>query len=198
VIQKIVIQIISLFYVCSAFAVTDNSTIIKQIEHYLNTLTNVSAQFIQRNHNEAESSGAFILSDTKNVRWEYKKPRNIVITFCNKKISYHDKDLNNKEIYSIDNPFVEFIATRPIRLESDKHFFIKEIKEKNDLLELLISNTNKSIGHFILVFNKEPISLNKLVLFDDFGMPIEISFYNLINYTSATSGPLFYCETKNE
>lgn len=133
-----------------------------------------------------------------NIRWEYKKPRNIVITFCNNKIAYHDKDLNNQEIHSSDNPFIEFITTRPINLTHHKSFFIKEVKHRPSHFELTISNVKKSVGNFILIFNKQPIELKKIVVFDDFGAPIEIAFNNILIYQKHLNTPLFHCGIKNE
>lgn len=181
-----------------SFAVAPSSPLVKQAEVYLNSLTNISAKFVQKSSNNLYQSGNFILLNSQDVRWEYKKPRNIVITFCKNKIFYHDKDLNNKEIYSIENPFVEFIATRPINLDLHKNFFIREIKEKHTEFELIISNIQKSVGSFILVFKKTPIKLTKVVLFDDFGSPIEISFTNLTAYSTLPENLLFHCGQSNE
>lgn len=187
-----ILYIIILCIACnSALAKSHNQ--IAQAEKYLNSLQNVSAVFIQESNNN-QQFGTFTLSNSHDVRWEYKKPRNIVITFCNNKLVYHDKDLNNKETYSIDNPFIEFIATRPINLSAKTNFFIREVKDKTTEFQLVISNVKKSVGSFILIFNKDPVQLKTLVLFDDFGAPIEIAFNKMINYTHLLTNPLFYCD----
>jgi outer membrane lipoprotein-sorting protein len=181
----------------TAVSETHNDLLIRKAQIYLNSLNNTSATFIQKDHKDNVQSGNFILANAHDVRWEYKQPRNIVITFCNNKIIYHDKELNNQETYSIENPFIEFIATRPINLKSQTGFYMKELKDKDSHFEIIISNVKKSVGSFILVFNKNPIKLNALVVFDDFGNPIELSFSNIINYHKVTT-PLFSCGSQHE
>ena len=196
-IKYIVFYVALIFSFNNALSTTNQSKFIKQAETYLNALNNMSAIFVQQN-NQSEQSGYFMLSNSHNIRWEYKKPRNIVITFCHNKIAYHDKDLGNQEVYSLNNPFIEFIATRPINLNQHKNFFIKELKQKPTSFELTISNVKKSVGSFILVFNKKPVELKKLVVFDDFGAPIEITFNNIIIYPKNLKTLLFHCVTNNE
>ena len=175
-----------------------NNLLINKTQTYLNSLNNLSATFIQKDHQQNTQSGNFILSNSHNVRWEYKQPRNIVITFCNNKLIYHDKDLDNKETYSVENPFIEFIATRPINLRSKNGFYMKNFKDKNTDFEITMKNVKNSVGSFILVFNKKHLQLHKLVVFDDFGNPIELSFSNIINYKNTLTTPLFHCGLKNE
>lgn len=195
---RLLLVFIALIASCNnAIAKSHQAKLLKQAESYLNSLHNMSALFIQTD-NKSTQSGNFMLSDSHNVRWEYKNPRNIVITFCNNKIVYHDKDLGNQEVYSVDHPFIEFIATRPINLNQHKNFFIKEIKQKSDSFELTISNVKKSVGSFILVFNKNPVEMKKLVVFDDFGTPIEITFNNVLIYQKKLQTSLFHCGIKNE
>ena len=171
-----------------------NAARVEVIEKYLNNLQNFTASFKQRDYQGNVNYGKLFVSDNK-ILWEYTKPRQIAITVCeDNNIIYHDKELNNREQYELHNPFITFLSDRPISLTQNQHFYLSKVEEKKDEIEVVVASFKKSVGGFILHFERNFIALKALTIFDDFANPVEISFKDIVIHQEKIDPKMFNCK----
>lgn len=174
------ITIITIQYTLSsnnfAFSANEKSQIIlRQIQKYMNSFDSISADFIQIDDNNIESTGHLVIVKPNKIRMDYFVPERIAIIFDKNVLSMKDFDLNKVRYYGYDNP-LPFLT--------DKHFFDRSV---NNIVLVYDKNSatltvNRKIGHAtysILQFdwndNEESLRSNLLQ---------DLQLRSIINYTS--------------
>lgn len=150
---------------------------IERAESYLNSINNLSANFIQIDENGSVQKGKFYLSRPGKMRWEYTDPTKILIILNNKDVVYFDKKRDHISYFTARNDFINLL-TKPIINFKDEKIFVKSLKEQGKKVTLVLGRED-SAEAFIIVFNQNPFELKTLQTIDNSENHIHITFQDI-------------------
>lgn len=192
---------------------------LKNIEIFLNNITNLSANFIQNsqdiNSNSKSSindqnsanvnsknliEGKFYLSRNPNqsgkMRIEYLADPKIVIVVNGSILSYHDTELDEISRISTNTTPASFL-TRPNISFSSKDVQITNIQKDNNFIKIsLLKKNRKDAGEFSLIFKNSPLEFVKMEVKNDLGQIVSVTLNN-IDMTSSIPNKFFVIKDNN-
>ena len=192
---------------------------LKNIEIFLNNISNLSANFIQNsqdiNSNSKSSindqssanvnsknliEGKFYLSRSSNqsgkMRIEYLADPKIVIVVNGSILSYHDIELDEISRISTNTTPASFL-TRPNISFSSKDVQITNIQKDNNFIKIsLLKKNRKDAGEFSLIFKNSPLEFVKMEVKNDLGQIVSVTLNN-IDMTSSIPNKFFVIKDNN-
>jgi outer membrane lipoprotein-sorting protein len=192
---------------------------LKNIEIFLNNISNLSANFIQNsqdiNSNSKSSindqssvninsknliEGKFYLSRSSNqsgkMRIEYLADPKIVIVVNGSILSYHDIELDEISRISTNTTPASFL-TRPNISFSSKDVQITNIQKDDNFIKIsLLKKNRKDAGEFSLIFKNSPLEFVKMEVKNDLGQIVSVTLNN-IDMTSSIPNKFFVIKDNN-
>ena len=178
-----------------ASAKAPESKIITQVENYLNSFKNFSAEFEQNDIGHV-CHGTLKISKPGKFRWEYDDGKLLIIS-TGDTIIYVDNELDNVHYISSDDTIAKFLSQEKISF-SNEEFQIENMVAHDGEVMLLIKNTKDGeLGKINLGFNIKPISLKSIEVIDANDNIVQLSIKN-ITYPEKFDPELFnYYENHN-
>ncbi len=174
-------KIISFFFIIflsinNSFALEVSLENKVKIENYLNSINNISADFIQINSDGTISSGKFFLQKPGRFRWEYNDQPLLIIA-NRKSLIYYDTELEQANYIPIKNSIAALITRKTIKLDKDIRI-LQYKKTKNSTKITLEKRKQKDIGQFSFIFKHNPFELDSIEITDNNNQFIKIVFRN--------------------
>jgi outer membrane lipoprotein-sorting protein len=183
-----------LFLSFEAFAEEKYSEDLKEIENYLNSITNLSANFVQEVNGEVVE-GKFYLSRPGKMRIEYLAQPKIIIVVNGSVLSYVDVELDEVSHLSTNTTPASFL-TRPNISFSAKDVVVRNVKKTEDKITVsLMKKNRKEAGEFSLTFKNNPLQFIKMEVKNDLGEIVKVSLNN-INYPTTIASNNFVIKNK--
>jgi outer membrane lipoprotein-sorting protein len=157
----------------------EETSTIKLLQSYLNSITTLVADFIQIDPNGESSTGKLFISRPGKLRWQYDPPNPILIIVRGSKVSYYDYALDQLTYISADENLISFFTRKNINFH-DKDIIIREIESDPSITRVVITkNSEEDMGELKIVFNNAPIALKKLEIRDAVGNLSTLTLENL-------------------
>lgn len=131
-----------------------------RIESYLNSVTSLSARFLQIAPDGSLSHGTVLLKRPGRIKIEYDPPVPILIVADGYWLTYFDKDLGDPAYTPIHDTLAGFLVRKHIRLGGDIH--VTGLEEGKGTVRLTIERTEApEDGSLTLVFADTPLTLRQ-------------------------------------
>lgn len=150
------------------------STSLQDLEKYLNSIHDLSADFVQINHNQVEQGGKFYLSRPDKMRWDYTYPRKATLLLDNDKLIYYDSKLDQVSYFKNNEKFLTLL-TKPKIIFNSATSKVR-CDDKRVFLEL---NGIEEKKHIELVFSLPVLKLAALNIKDENGNKVTIFFSHI-------------------
>ncbi len=169
---------------------------LEAIEVYLNSITNLSAKFIQKS-NEGIVEGKFFLARPGKMRIEYNNNPKILIVVNGAVLSYKDLELDEVSNLSTNTTPASFL-TRPNISFAAKDVEITHVSKIGDTITIsLIKKNRTEAGEFSLIFKTSPaLGFAKMQVKNDFGEVTTISLQD-VSFPEKLNDDLFIIRNKN-
>ena len=155
------------------FAIADE---IQQIDSYLNSLKDVTADFIQTDDQDNQQKGKFFLSRPGKMRWQYEFPKKLLLIINNDKLIYFDQQLDQVSYFKNKDDFLALLAQPKIDFSSSKIIVDKPLRRGK--VVCLTLHKKDYPGKIVLMFNKSITSLIGLEIIDEANQKVNIEFSN--------------------
>lgn len=187
--NNFLIKLAVIFFVFPACALAENNTPenvkldtkqIQQIEiaeEYLNSIHNISANFIQTDENNNIQKGSFYLSRPGKMRWEYLYPKEILIILNDNDMVHFDKKLDQISYFCSRNDFINLLTKEKINLLEEK-IYVKHLQSNNNSIKFTLAKF-EGPGSFSLTFNKNNKHIKKLEVVDESQNKVDINFSDI-------------------
>ncbi len=157
----------------AGFAVADET---QKIENYLNSLNNVTADFVQTDNQDNQQKGKFFLSRPGKMRWQYEFPKKILLIFNHDKLVHFDQQLDQVSYFKNKDDFFGLLTQPKINFSSALITADKPThKGKNILLTL---HKKDYAGKIVLTFNNSITKLLALEIIDEANQKVVVEFTN--------------------
>jgi len=169
------------------------------VEKYLNSISNLSAKFIQESEN-SKSSGKFFLvrnnSSAGKMRVEYEGNNKALIVVNGPILSYVDLELDEVSRISTNTTPASFL-TRPNISFSAKDVEITNIVKSDNRIKIsLLKKNRKDAGEFSVIFDLNPLNFIEMEVKNDLQQVVKVRLLD-IDFTSAISDKIFVIKNKN-
>lgn len=149
------------------------------VEDYLNSIKTYQAKFSQLNPDGTISAGEFHLEKPGKMRWEYLKPKKLLILARQHNIVYCDYDLEEVSYIPYKSVIAYFLSKDNLKLGKDVNVE-KYVDDGNNFISMQVSNIDPEHKWedkiLILQFSKSPLELKKIEVIDASKNRIEIRF----------------------
>jgi outer membrane lipoprotein-sorting protein len=164
---------------------------VKEVEDYLNSITNFTAHFNQVDDLEERSEGVFYLSRPGKLRWEYYPPNPVLILSNGSLFTYYDIELDEVSHISIDDNILGVLTRKHVSFSQNK-IKILNIQKNDDKLEITLGQEDKEDeGQLTLIFKTGKIELRGLRVVDAIGKVVNVEFSG-VAYDQPIDKSLFY------
>jgi len=172
------------------------TAIVKQIENYLNSFENFSADFEQNVAGNEVVSGRLKIAKPGKFRWEYDDGKLLIIS-TGDTIIYVDNELDNVHYLSADDTIAGMLSRDKISF-SGGDYDIENLVASGGEVCLLIKNTKgEEAGKVNLCFAVKPINLKTIEVIDANDNLVQLNLEN-ITYPEKFDSELFnYYENHN-
>lgn len=182
---RFAIALILFLFSQSAYSVT-----ITQIESYLNSLHNVTADFVQIDTKGQQQQGKFFLSRPGKMRWQYETPRRTLLIINDKSLIYYDQQLDQVSYFKNKEDHLSWLTGKTINLGK----LNAKLEQAGKDLYLTIPKT-KQRGEIRLIFSKSNLKLIGFEMMEDGKDHLLINFMNL-KESAAIDEKLFQFHSK--
>jgi outer membrane lipoprotein-sorting protein len=172
-----------------------NKADLEKIENYLNSIKNLSANFIQESKNQKSLEGKFFLSRPGKMRIEYIEQPKILIIVNGSVLSYFDIELDEISHFSTNTTPASFLTRENISFSAMDVEITNFIKNKDQVKVSVMKKNRKEAGEFTLIFDTDPLKFVKMEVKNDLD---EKTVVNLIDVTfpEKISNDLFVIKNK--
>ncbi len=200
---RLLFRILAIFcflcFSCNSYAGRGASALeqkyLLKIESYLNSIKNLSSDFVQ-NHEGNQSRGKFYLSRPGKMRVEYYSSPKILITVNDSVLTYKDLELDEISNLSTNTTPASLLTRKNISFKA-KDILIDDVNiEQNQVSVTVIKKNRPEAGKFRLIFDKEVTKFKKMEVIDDLNQVVTVKLLN-ITYPESLSSGLFYIRNKN-
>lgn len=193
--------LISLFaYFSSAFPISaadsDNRENLAQVESYLNSIKNLSANFIQQTSEGGVAKGKFYLSRPGKMRIEYQESPKILVVVNGSVLTYQDLELDEISHIPTNTTPASFLTRKNISFNSDDIEVSSISKKDNQLTVSLLKKDRKEAGEFSLVFSLNPIQFIRMEVKSELDQKITVTLSD-VEFPEKLSSNLFVIKNKN-
>lgn len=149
------------------------STSLQDLEKYLNSIHDLSADFVQINHNQVEQGGKFYLSRPDKMRWDYIYPRKTTLLLNDDQLIYYDYKLDQVSYFKNKEKFLSLLTKKKISFPSSSKI---RSNNKQVILEVRGIEDQKEMELF---FSLPVIKLEALQIIDENKNKVKIFFNDL-------------------
>jgi outer membrane lipoprotein-sorting protein len=136
-----------------------------RIEHYLNGLTTLKADFVQINPDGGTVTGELYYQRPDKMRLDYKPPSDILIVSDGWQIVYYDRRLEQVSHLFPNSTPLGFLLRDKIRLSGD--VTVTDVRRSPGELHVTLVRTEEpNQGSIQLSFADEPLELRRWTVFD--------------------------------
>ncbi len=136
-----------------------------RIEHYLNGLTTLKADFVQINPDGGTVTGELYYQRPDKMRLDYNPPSDILIVSDGWQIVYYDRRLEQVSHLFPNSTPLGFLLRDKIRLSGD--VTVTDLRRSADELHVTLVRTDEpNQGSIQLSFADEPLALRRWTVFD--------------------------------
>lgn len=132
---------------------------LSNVEKYLNSISNFSADFIQMSYDGRKEHGKFYLSRPGRFKWDYMPGSKVQIVADGKNLIYFDKELNEASYFKMEKNLSSFVAREKINFHDNDIKILDQKKIGNVFLIKITSNDEKENSQVEFVFNTKPMEL---------------------------------------
>jgi len=150
---------------------------VAKAEQYLNSLKNMTADFIQTDEYGSIQKGKLFLSRPGKMRWEYNTPKEILIVLNDKDMIHHDKKLDQISYFCSRNDFVNLLVKEEIDFNKEK-IYVKKLKYDDKKLKIDLGKKGED-SSMTLTFSQNPFQIQKLEVVDDSLNQVDITFLDI-------------------
>ena len=173
-----VICFVMIFFKTNSVLGSENETILYKIENYFKNLNTLEADFIQIGPSGNVSEGKFYLDLPGKLRFDYKKPDNILITCQGFWLIIQDRKLKQSNNVPVNQTPLNFLLNQKFDLKNESINFV--VKKDTGLISLIISDVQrKDQSSLTLTFSQNPIQLKKWIIKDHFDNETNVLIQNL-------------------
>ncbi|MBL0319555.1 MAG: outer membrane lipoprotein carrier protein LolA [Alphaproteobacteria bacterium] len=152
---------------------------ITRVEHYLNGLTTMVADFTQFSPDGSKQGGKFYLSRPGKLRWEYSPVPPVVIVARNGSVTYFDKELNQVSHVTSDDPLANILTRKKIELKGDLQVVYLD-KPKDEIIVSIVKQKNPTEGRVTFTMKDPSMQLESIEVADSAGNITKINFSNVV------------------
>ncbi len=151
---------------------------ILRIEHYLNAMKNVSADFLQVDSAGGMMRGQIMISRPGKMRVNYDPPNKDFIIADGSFVHIWDEELQSQTNVSQGSSLAEFILRDPVRLGGD--VMVTKIKHLPSRIEVtLVEKKDPGAGSLTLIFEDRPFKLRQWRVVDAQGHETGVNLENM-------------------
>lgn len=156
---------------------TDN--IVQRVETYLNNITTLQAHFAQANLDGTINSGTFYLKRPGRLRFQYDAPKGDYIVADGLLIHYWDNEAKDYSNAPIGATLADFLLRKKIKLTGDLKVTDIMRPTDNKLVLTVIQMENPDAGDLKLMFQENPLQLQKWRVTEAAGQMTEVTLSNI-------------------
>lgn len=168
-----------------------NAASLQDIQNYLNSLHNVTADFVQIDATGQQQSGKFFLSRPGKMRWQYEKPKQTLLIMNHKTLIYYDQQLDQVSYFKNQEDHLALLVSKEI----DLFKMGAKLEQGKDEIYVKLP-ASKNTGSIKMIFSKAKMVLLGFEVVDINKNMLLVSFMNFKVATSLSS-QLFELRRKN-
>ncbi len=153
-----------------------------QIENYLNSITHLSADFVQELDNQ-KTTGKFYLSKNSKtagkMRIEYLDKPKILVVVNGPILHYQDIELDEISSISTNTTPTSFLTRPKISFNATDIKITNIVSSTNEIEVSLIKKNRPDAGEFTLVFSKNPCQFVKMQVKNELEQQITVYLNNI-------------------
>lgn len=157
----------------------EQAAIVQKVSGYFKELANLKGVFLQTDPDRKQSRGRFYVKRPGRFRFDYGAPSKKVIISDGRWLAIQDQDLNNEDVYELDNTPFRLILREDVDLLRDAR--ILDVQEAEDLIILTLQDKDPDApGRITLYLVKQPaLQLKEWVTIDAQGLETRVEVSNL-------------------
>jgi outer membrane lipoprotein-sorting protein len=137
---------------------------VKLAEDYLNSVTTMSADFVQIDQRGEISEGRLLIRRPDCLKMDYRAPNTHLIVLKNNRITHYDRELKEKSESSAYSSPLSFLVNNRVSLR--EHIDVLGVLDRDGYVFLTIAKKDDDEnGALTLVFSKDPFVLEKWFIF---------------------------------
>jgi len=186
--KKIIVLLVMIFLSTSCFALVDkridtpsNRKLLGKIETAYNKMRSLKADFAQFNSKMKEDlqTGTIYIKRPGQMRLVYEKGSPLEFVATNGYFVYHDKDLEEVNVFELSSTPVEWIL-RDKLIFDDEGFVVTDIQLILDEYFITAHKKDaKDLGELTLVIDKDTLNLKQWDVLDMQGIKSTVSLFNI-------------------
>jgi len=149
-----------------------------KVDHYLNSIKTVQADFMQLASTGETSTGTFLLSRPNNLRIDYAPPTPIVIIANSEYLTYVDTELKQVNNVALDDTPAAFLLRDKFSFTKGELTVVGFENAANTVRISLVKTKDPLAGKLTLVFTDKPLVLRKWVITDAQGIVTDFTLIN--------------------
>lgn len=179
--KKMFLGFVMLFLSGNCWANVD-ATLVAKAERYLNSVTGLTGDFIQKNKGKVEY-GTFSMLRPGRVRLDYKKlPIQLMADGAD--LYFYDKSLDQITTVPLTSTPAGILVRKKIDLLNSDISVVDTQKQGNTFSLKMNLRGQEGLGNMTVVFNDNPVKLNSWTVVDATGNKTDVIFQNLKTKTS--------------
>ena len=179
--KRILVAIVLVFMSLGAFAATDSALVVAA-EKYLNSITGLTGDFVQTNKGKKEQ-GTFSMLRPGRVRLDYKNlPVQLMADGAD--LYFYDKTLDQITTVPLTSTPAGILVRKKIDLQNADINVVDTAAGKTTFALKMNLRGQEGLGTMVMVFNKNPVSLNAWTIVDAVGNKTDVKFSNLKTKTN--------------
>ena len=152
---------------------------VSKVSGYFNELANLKGVFLQTDPDKKQLRGRFYVKRPGRFRFDYGSPSKKVIISDGRWLAIQDHDLNNEDIFELDNTPFRLLLRPDVDLARDARIF--DVQESDDLIILSMQDKSPDApGRITLFMTKQPaLDLKEWVTVDAQGLETRVELSSL-------------------
>jgi outer membrane lipoprotein-sorting protein len=153
---------------------------VKKVSAYFNELANLKGVFLQTDPDRTQMKGRFYVKRPGRFRFDYSPPSKKVIISDGKWLAIQDFDLNNEDVFELDNTPFRLLLRGDVDLLRDAR--ILDAQESEDLIIIKLQDKSPDApGRIALYLTKKPVlDLKEWVTTDAQGLDTRVEVSGLV------------------
>jgi len=152
---------------------------IKQIEKYLNTVNNISANFMQVSDMGAMRLGKIAIKRPGKMRVDYDSPDKDFIVADGFMVHMWDDEMQSQTSVPVGDGIASFILRDPINLTNGDVTITRFARYKMKIEVSIVSTKAPEEGELTLVFSEKPLTLRQWKVLDPQGRITGVTLHNV-------------------
>lgn len=153
----------------------EQAALVQKAEAYLNGIKTLQARFAQMNNDGTILAGQFYLQRPGRLRFQYDAPDGDYIVADGLLIHYWDDTAKNYSNAPIGSTLADFLLKKHISLSGELNVTSVRRPGENKLVLTVVQRDNPEAGDLRLLFNENPMQLEKWRITDATGQVTETS-----------------------